>query len=484
MSPDGMIQGPGNVAGATQGPRWFAYARYMVDAGVLGARIASSGVAPLVKKLFVKDQPGAGLVSSPVRISALVSFGREKRSVTPKGVEKVAAELVRRALKTAGPGEQPVTAEEATAVTHALGHSLASLGTLTIEDYEAVGLGPEEFARTLRSHAAVISYGLSGDGELFYEQLLHTAALHILNFFTQRSTYIAPQQTAQSRQLARLVRAVDVLLGRLPSQSAEDAGFEARYAEHITGRYGTLTIYGLDTGTSEWSLDTAYLSLEATRERDGQDGGLQIPAEQVLAQHDQVLLRGVAGSGRTTLVQWLAVATAREGARVPFVLPVRRFAREGFPAPDDFLRAVRHPLADQAPKGWVVRTLLAGRALLLVDGIDEAPEATRGELRDRLRRLLRVFSGNGCLVTSRPSAVADGWLAEERLAEEGFAELSLAPMSRAGCATWSTTPTSPSGRRPSAWPPPTPAPRSAATSSNACCPPRPRCADPRSTTAG
>ncbi|MGI3204555.1 hypothetical protein ACRJ4W_53315 [Streptomyces sp. GLT-R25] len=75
----------------------------MVDAGVLGARIASSAVAPLVKKLFVKDQPGAGLVSSPVRISALVSFGREKRSVTPKDVEKVAAELVRRALKTAGP---------------------------------------------------------------------------------------------------------------------------------------------------------------------------------------------------------------------------------------------------------------------------------------------------------------------------------------------------------------------------------------------
>ncbi|MEU9785823.1 hypothetical protein AB0H92_33490 [Streptomyces phaeochromogenes] len=66
----------------------------MVDAGVLGARIASSAVAPLVRKLFVKDQPGAGLVSSPVRISALVPFGREKRSVTPKDVEKVAAELV------------------------------------------------------------------------------------------------------------------------------------------------------------------------------------------------------------------------------------------------------------------------------------------------------------------------------------------------------------------------------------------------------
>ncbi|MEV4036510.1 NACHT domain-containing protein [Streptomyces umbrinus] len=414
----------------------------MVDAGVLGARIASSAVAPLVKKLFVKDQPGAGLVSSPVRISALVSFGREKRSVTPKDVEKVAAELVRRALKTAGPGEQPVTAEEATAVTHALGHSLASLGTLTIEDYEAVDLGPEEFARTLRSHAAVISYGLSGDGELFYEQLLHTAALHILNFFTQRSTYIARQQTAQSRQLARLVRAVDVLLGRLPSQSAEDAGFEARYAEHITGRYGTLTIYGLDTGTSEWSLDTAYLSLEATRERDGQDGGLQIPAEQVLAQHDQVLLRGVAGSGKTTLVQWLAVTTASRTydhglthliGRVPFVLPMRRIVRPGteFPIPGDFLKAVGCPVAGEQPAGWAERVLRAGRGVLLVDGIDEIAGDRRDTARRWLRELTRTFPGNLWLVTSRPSAVPERWLEAA-----DFHELTLSPMARDDVATF------------------------------------------------
>jgi NACHT conflict system protein/NACHT domain-containing protein len=442
MSPEGMIQRPGNVAGATQGPRWFAYARCMVDAGVLGARIASSAVAPLVKRLFVKDQPGAGLVSSPVRISALVSFGREKRSVTPKDVEKVADELVLRALRAAGPGERPVKAEEAVAIKHALGHSLASLGHITIEDYEAVALGTDEFARLLRSNTTVAAYGLSGDGELFYEQLLHTAALHILNFFTQRSTYIARQQTAQSRQLARLVRAVDVLLGRLPSQSAEDAGFEARYAEHITGRYGTLTIYGLDTGTSEWSLDTAYLSLEATRERDGHDGGLQIPAEQVLAQHDQVLLRGVAGSGKTTLVQWLAVTTASRTydhglthliGRVPFVLPMRRIVRPGteFPIPGDFLKAVGCPVAGEQPAGWAERVLRTGRGVLLVDGIDEIAGDRRDAARRWLRELTRTFPGNLWLVTSRPSAVPERWLEAA-----DFHELTLSPMARDDVATF------------------------------------------------
>jgi hypothetical protein len=415
----------------------------MVDAGVLGARIASSAVAPLVKKLFVKDQPGAGLVTEPVRISRLVSFRREKRSVTPKDAEKVAEELVRRALKAAPPTERPVKAEEAVAVTHALAHSLATLGDITIDDYEAVALGPEEFARRLRANSGVV-IGLSGDAELLYERLLHTASLHILNFFTQRSTYVARQQTVQSRQLARLVQAVDVLLERLPSQSAEDAGFEERYADHVRGRHGTLTIYGLDAGTREWPLDTAYLSLEATREHNGGSGlgGRQVPAEQVLAQQDQVLLRGVAGSGKTTLVQWLAVTavgrTYDHGmphliGRVPFVLPMRRIVRPGaeFPIPGDFLKAVGCPVAGEQPAGWVERVLRARRGVLLVDGIDEIAGDRRAAARRWLRELVRTFPGNLWLVTSRPSAVPEGWLDAE-----GFAELTLSPMTRDDVATF------------------------------------------------
>ncbi|MFE0176084.1 NACHT domain-containing protein [Streptomyces sp. NPDC059002] len=415
----------------------------MVDPAALGARLASSAVAPLVKKLFVKDQPGAGLVTKPVRISALFSFGGEKHSVTLKDVEKIADELVRRALKSAGPGERPVEAAEAEAVRGALTQSFAALGTLTIEDYEAVALGPEEFARRLRERTTVSAFGLSADGEAFYDQLLLTASLHILNFFTQRSTYIARQQTAQSQQLARLVGAIDVLLERLPSQSSGDAAFEARYAAYIAERHGTLTIYGLDVyaGTSEWPLDTAYLSLEAAQEHPA-EGGTQVAAERVLAQHDHVLLRGVAGSGKTTLVQWLAVTAADRTyehglthliGRVPFVLPMRRIARAGaeLPIPKDFLTAVGCLVAGEQPAGWVERVLRAGRGVLLVDGVDEISEDRREAAKRWLRDLTRTFPGNLWLVTSRPSAVPDRWLDST-----GFAELTLLPMARDDVATF------------------------------------------------
>lgn len=419
----------------------------MVDVTALGARVASSAVTPLVRRLFVRDGPGAGLVDRPVRISALVSFRGEKRTVTPKDVEKIAGELVRRALTAAGPGEEPVDAAEAAAVKDALARTLARLGEITVEDYEAVGLGPERFARELSAGVPLAPYGLSEGGTLLYERLLRTASLHILNFLTQRSTYVARRQTDQTQQLARLVRAADVLLERLPSQSAEDAGFEERYADHITARYGTLTIYGLDAGTREWPLDTAYLSLEATRPRAGRDGRRgpeygAVAAEQVLAGHDQVFLRGVAGSGKTTLVQWLAVTAASRVydhglshliGRVPFVLPMRRIVRPGaeLPFPGDFLRAVGCPVAGEQPPGWVERVLRARRGVLLVDGIDEIAGDRRAAARRWLRELVRAFPGNLWLVTSRPSAVPEEWLAAE-----GFGELVLAPMGREGVATF------------------------------------------------
>ncbi|GGV54787.1 ATP-binding protein [Streptomyces longisporoflavus] len=415
----------------------------MVEATTLGARIASGVVLPLVKKLFVADQPGAALVDKPVRIASLVSFSGEKRGVTPKDVEKVADELVRRALKAAGPIEQPIEPGEALAVRNALSHTLGILGTLTIEDCDAVALGPEAFAGQLRARTPLSAFGLTRDAELFYDQLLHTACLHILNFFSRRSTFIARQQLVQTQQLARVVQTIDILLQRLPSQSSEDAAFESRYAAHIAERHGTLTIYGLDAGTGEWPLDTAYLSLEATRERAGHGGsGLPVPAEQVLAQHDQVLLRGVAGSGKTTLVQWLAVTAASRTyehglshliGRVPFVLPMRRILRPGaeLPIPGNFLTAVACPIAGEQPAGWVERVLRARRGVLLVDGIDEIAGDRRESARRWLRELARTFPGNLWLVTSRPSAVPEQWLTAA-----GFNELTLSPMSRHDVATF------------------------------------------------
>ncbi|MFC0601985.1 NACHT domain-containing protein [Streptomyces palmae] len=413
-----------------------------MDPAVIGARLASSVVAPLVRRLFVQEGPGAGLVDKPIRISSLLSFTGEKRTLTEKDLHKLAARLVRQAVDTAGPGERPCPADEDEAVAGALARTLHCLGDLDMDDVQAVRLGSHALALLLID--AAIDQGadlyLSAAGTRLHQRLLDTACLHILHFFSQRSAFIPRTLVAQSNQLGELVTKLDLLIARLPSQSAEDAGFERRYAEYIAKRHGTLTIYGIDVSQAEasWPLDAAYLTLAAIpREEDGigSGAGAAEPAERALAGHHRVLLRGVAGSGKTTLVQWLAVSTARQQpltgmeqliGRVPFVLPLRTIARQdALPTPDRLLAAVHNPLHGAQPTGWADRVLSAGRGVLLIDGMDEIPAADRERTRAWLDDLLIAYPRNLWLVTSRPSAVADDWLAAQ-----GFTEFALAPMSR------------------------------------------------------
>ncbi|MCX4411191.1 NACHT domain-containing protein [Streptomyces sp. NBC_01764] len=425
-----------------------------------GARLASRTAAPLIKKLFVQDGPGAGLVDKPMRISGLISFRGEKRSLTEKDLRRIATRLVNAALRT---GEQPIAYEERQAVIDAVTATLAALGELTLTDVAAVRLGAEPFARELRTAAGRPERQLSADATYLYERLVDDACVHILNFFTQRSQFVARGHVEQTRLLAEVIAKIDELIARSPLPGARDAEFEERYFAYITTKHSKLTIYGIDLLDTprKWPIDATYLSLKVMEpqletfvaQSHLASHGVSVgslshdsatgphSADRVLAGHERVLLRGVAGSGKTTLVQWLALSAARQDLadptdpmaylddRVPFVLPLRYLTRHGEPlpsSPGSFLTAIGCGVRDTEPGGWADRVLRAGRGLLLVDGIDEVPEVERPRARAWLAELMSLYPGNYWLVTSRTSAVPEGWLDDE-----GFTELLLAPMREA-----------------------------------------------------
>ncbi|MGW2777321.1 NACHT domain-containing protein [Streptomyces olivaceoviridis] len=408
---------------------------------VLGGKLVSGLIGPLVRKLFVQDGPGAGLVDRPVRLSALVSFRGEKRTLGEKEVHRLAERIVTQAVES--PGEPPFPADEQEAVADALARRLLALGDLEMDDVQAVRLGSAELARQLRHRSGFLNpQPLSTDARHFLDSATEWACLHILEFFTRRSTFVARTLVEQSRAQAELIAKVDELIARTPRPGARDASFERRYLPYLANHHDHITIYGIDLRDSpdRWPLEVAYLSLEATTE-DERPSGLEphghppatpgrLPAEEALASGSRVLLRGDAGSGKTTLVQWLAVTAARDAGRIPYVLPLRTLIRTGpLPAPDGFLAAVGCPLTP--PQGWAERVLAAGRGLILVDGLDEIPAADRHRTRDWLRSLLAAYPGNAVLLTSRPTAVRPDWLADE-----GFRELTLAPMRRTEVATF------------------------------------------------
>ncbi|MFF0450666.1 NACHT domain-containing protein [Streptomyces sp. NPDC004609] len=251
----------------------------------------------------------------------------------------------------------------------------------------------------------------------------------------------------------------DAALGLPPLENVarfdpRDAAFEERYAAALKVRYRRTEIFGIDDlGISEasWDLDTAYLSLEVTRlgsdsVRTGFSSPLEprpVPrpgrVEELLGTSRRALLRGEAGAGKTTLVWWLASHAANGtlpaeldqlNGLVPFVVPMRSLQTRGdrFPGPDELPRVAELPVG-RPPDGWAERVLESGRALLLVDGLDELPEThrhkpDRHKARTWLTDLLRRYGDSRCLATVRPGAVESRWLASE-----GFAELLLLPMS-------------------------------------------------------
>ncbi|EPH40935.1 NACHT domain-containing protein [Streptomyces aurantiacus] len=420
-----------------------------MDPALLGTRLATTAVAPLLKKLFRQDGPGAGLTDRPVRLASLLSFRGEKRALTEPDVRKLAAHLVRRAL--AEPGETPCPPDEETAVADALARTLLALGDLEMDDVQAVRLGHAALARELRTRAPAPPH-LSADATAFLDSLTELACVHVVHFFTQRSTFVARTLVEQTRAQAELIAKLDELIARNPRPDVAAAAFERRYLDHIAEKHNRITIYGIDLRESpdRWPLEVAYLSLEATtaesRPHEGLDGlpdagpvTVQFPADTALAEHPRVLLRGDAGSGKTTLVQWLAVSTATRtraartpsvADRIPFVLPLRTLLRTGIlPSPDAFLAAVGCP--HTAPDGWASGVLRSGRGLVMIDGIDEVPAADRTRTRDWLLDLTHAYPANQWLVTSRPTAVRPTWLADR-----DFRELALAPMNRADVATF------------------------------------------------
>ncbi|MGW7313170.1 NACHT domain-containing protein [Streptomyces sp. NPDC054865] len=119
---------------------------------------------------------------------------------------------------------------------------------------------------------------------------------------------------------------------------------------------------------------------------------------------------------------------------IPFLLPLRSVVRQGkLPSPRQILGSLGCPLADAQPPGWADGVLAEGRALLLIDGLDEVPEEQRSLALAWLRDLVAAYPRSSYVLTTRPSAVAEGWLTGD-----GFSELTVRPMSAKDVAVFIT----------------------------------------------
>ncbi|MBT2490060.1 NACHT domain-containing protein [Streptomyces sp. ISL-96] len=388
------------------------------------ARLAGTVVGAAAKSLLI-PRPGAGLVIAPVRALP-----------RPASPERLAKVLGRRLSESSYAG---LPEAERLAAADAVRDAFEAAGEIGPERLFALDLDPVRLAAELRRPVA----GLGSRAEDLYGELLGLCCAHLVEQLTAHPHFPARAAVEQTRAAGRTRELVDDVRARMgPRPDAEALAFEHRYADFVAGTHGRLELFGLTLGrsSSEWPLDTAYISLAVSG-----DGGPRadamgpwaaqgtVKAEQALDSTDRLLLRGPAGAGKSTLVQWLALNAARRSFGrelddwnrcVPFVLRLRAFtSSEALPLPGDFLRATGVPL--DAPAGWAESLLTEGRALVLVDGVDEVPMRLRSRTEAWLKALIAAFPQARYVVTTRPSAVPEDWLAGQ-----GFVAHSLLPMDR------------------------------------------------------
>ncbi|MFO1431892.1 MAG: SUMF1/EgtB/PvdO family nonheme iron enzyme [Candidatus Competibacteraceae bacterium] len=304
----------------------------------------------------------------------------------------------------------------------------------------------------------------------------------LLNEEHVRVEFITPDELA-----TQVTAALSNLLRDTPTASAMTSSeriLRNAYLNRVMERCGYLSLAGIDPaaaqsdGDRQLNLNAVYTALltRSPRQEEGKRGmdprtladeeKLRSALEQ-LDRNPRLVLQGDPGSGKSTFVNFVALCLTGEAlgddranlarltaplpaedgsdgkelqpwshkALLPVPVVLRDFAAVGLPAQGEVATA-RHlwgfienelteaSLADYVP--YLRQELRERGGLLLLDGLDEVPEAEqrREQVKQAVEDFVRSFGNCRVLVTSRTYAYQNqGW----RL--QGFAEAVLAPFS-------------------------------------------------------
>ena len=142
------------------------------------------------------------------------------------------------------------------------------------------------------------------------------------------------------------------------------------------------------------------------------------PLGEALAEGNRLVILGDPGSGKSTLVDWLAWQLADEhpnawkarlGSRIPIPLILRDLDLTREVTWDRVLDAfLARPIGKHLSRAYCLRLLDEGHALVMLDGLDEVGDIRiRRDLRDAVQAGLRRFGRCPCVLTSHVVGYAD-----------------------------------------------------------------------------
>lgn len=404
---------------------------------------ASSVAQSIIGQLLEPPPSGARLADKPISMSSWVVWSRGDKDIAERKVRKLVEATAKLAAKQ-NPPFQLISNEVIKRVAAEVTATLMALDQITMDRVQAAHLDPRSMVRMLEevSLSGVYRKG-HGEPHRLYDHLMIECCVQLVDYFTRRPEFLARTAVEHSK-----------MLGKLLSHTEEEAqalqDYSVRYKKGVIALNQNVRLFGLGLPPAEQSyqLSTAYVSLSVQRtsgngdhsRNDSSTVNENISLEDILASSQRVLLEGPAGAGKTTLLMRLALHICKGDLPgpisswvdyVPFLLRLRTFFHDGdlkLPLPDEFASATTQP-APYPPSGWADSVLDSGKAVVLIDGIDEIPETFRPAVLEWIEQLSAYYPNAHYLITSRPAVLDE--MQRQALHRLSFAPARLEPMTPA-----------------------------------------------------
>jgi len=350
-------------------------------------------------------------------------------------------------------------------------------GNVSAEFFLARDLDPTKLITELR-RIRPLPMGQFAEAEVqLYERSLTEAVRYIVEVAAKLPRFEVTQVKWSLRRLALIedvvgetARDVRTIVEWVDQQKAGSLSqqYEIDYRLAIGRNLNYLELFGADLTpeSRRQALSEAYVSLTLEISAESGEDAQPMPVEAVLdglsGGTGRLIIRGEAGSGKSTLFRWAAIQAAQAfqlsrglripasfssildsykglsespsggpphfrrtpwRSRVPFLVRLRDCKGGKLPPPEDFPAMIAKEIG-APPVTWVREILQSGRGLLLLDGIDEIPNLHRETVKREIEAIVAAYPENFFLGSTRPEAVPTNWLGRF-----GFCEARVNPMS-------------------------------------------------------
>jgi NACHT domain len=369
------------------------------------ALTVSSEVIKAVMQLWLGRKEGPRLDIADA-VSQQVPDALDRRRVLRQldhAADTIAARLAQDTEASLG-----LTEDEQAAAMTAVAESFAR-ATLTEEDLFAAHMDPVAVAEIVRRRFGDIprSHLLSEAGQNFYDSLLRETSAVLVSVLTSFPSFQAQALTLLVQREGALAEAVEAALFHLPGQTLR-VDPEIAYRATVADALDQVELFGFDVSTyvQRHRLTDTFAKPTVQIQR------TPVPLDWAVRDNPMLFLHGPAGSGKTSILKWLAVSCARQtnsGLLAPLndLLPLYVRAHDltedlhAFPRTPALARLASPAATARAAEAAIGRRAEEGTLLILIDGLDETPQELRRNAQRWLGHIIRSYPQCRYVLTSR-----------------------------------------------------------------------------------